>query len=652
MTGGGMLGLGLNAVSTHTVTVMSRSASSDPIVGIDLGTTNSLVAYCDERGPRILRDEHNRAMVPSLVRYQFDGALAVAVVGHEARDQASPGETVIRSVKRLMGRSVADAAADIPFLPYAVVEGPNRTARVRIAGPAGELIRTPQEVSAAVLARLKQIAERDLGRPVSKAVITVPAYFDDAQRQATRDAGRLAGLEVVRIVNEPTAASLAYGLGSRETAVRTIAVYDLGGGTFDISILRLTPAAAAGETAFFQVLSTAGDTRLGGDDADMLLVQLFAADLAGRGLPPPDDDFKRALTAEAERVKIKLSEFDRVEAAIRLPDGGEYRRIVTRAEFEALLAPLIARTMEACVRALTDAKIGTPVAPGTLDAVVLVGGSTRIPAVRAAVRSLFGVEPYTAIDPDQAVALGAAVQAGILSGTTKGALLLDVIPLSLGIETAGGAAAKIVVRNSTVPTRAKEMFSTQIDGQTSIKIHIVQGEREMVEHCRSLGTFRLRGIPAMPAGVPQIEVEFLVDASGVLHVAAHERRSGRRAQLQVVPNYGLTRDEVDRIERESFTHAREDMARHRVVDLIVNCKLDLKWIGDRMAKFGDRLEPEARARLTGMVDQLRGMVASAEADWTSVDADEFHQLKERLDRESIRLQEISIAESLRSAGGR
>ena len=621
---------------------------ANAIIGIDLGTTNSLVAWYDTGGPRVLADEQGRTMLPSVVRFGTGGP----VVGHDARTSSPEGSTTIASVKRLMGRSRADAAADLPFLGYTVVEGPNRTARVQIrAADGGTTLVTPQEVSAIILRRLKKIAEQSLGHAVAKAVITVPAYFDDAQRQATRDAGRLAGLEVIRIVNEPTAAALAYGLGTLPpgSPPKTIAVYDFGGGTFDISVLRLTPGEHAGqgtgETAFFQVLSTSGDTHLGGDDVDHLLVGIFAADLAARGEPPPDAAMRRALATEAERVKVALSDSDRVEAVLTVSTG-DYRRVITRAEFDALIEPLVARTIAACRRAISDAKIASE-SEGGFDAVVLVGGSTRIPAVRRAVAACFGIEPYTAIDPDRAVALGAAVQAGILSGAASGALLLDVIPLSLGIETAGGAVAKIVIRNSTVPTRAREMFSTQVDNQTSIKIHVVQGEREMVDNCRSLGTFDLRGIPPMPAGLPQVEVEFLVDASGVLQVSAHERRSGRRAQLQIVPNHGLTRDEVDRLERESVTHAREDMARHRVVDLVVNSRLDLKWISDRFERFGSRLDEAERLALTTLIAELRVLVDKAAADWRSIDANAMQRAKESLDRQSVRLQEISITESLR-----
>jgi molecular chaperone DnaK (HSP70) len=621
-------------MSSPSAKPASAPQTREPIVGIDLGTTNSLVAWFDASGPRVLEDAQGRSMLPSVVRFGEGDP----VVGHDAKLGSSPGSTTIASVKRLMGRSKADAAADLPFLGYTVVDGPNNTARVQTS--AGTV--TPQEVSAIILRTLKATTERALGFPIGKAVVTVPAYFDDAQRQATRDAGRLAGLDVVRIVNEPTAAALAYGLGTLPpgSPTRTVAVYDFGGGTFDVSILRLTPSEQAGETAFFQVLSTAGDTHLGGDDVDHLIVELFAKDLAARGEPSPDADRKRALQTEAERVKVALSDVDQIQASLTAASG-VYTRVVTRAELEALIAPLIDRTIASCRRALADAKVAS------VDAVVLVGGSTRIPAVRRAVAACFGIEPYTAIDPDRAVALGAAVQAGVLSGAASGALLLDVIPLSLGIETAGGAVAKIVMRNSTVPTRAREMFSTQVDNQTAIKLHIVQGEREMVENCRSLGTFHLRGLPPMPAGLPQVEVEFLVDASGVLQVSAHERRSGRRAQLQVVPNHGLTREEVDRIERESFSHAREDMKRHRVVDLIVNAKLDLRWIKDRFDKFGDRLDGADRVALETMITDLRAMVERAERDWTSVDPNAMQKLKESLDRGSMRLQEISITESLK-----
>jgi len=611
------------------------------IVGIDLGTTNSLVAICDERGPRVLG-----AIVPSVVRYADSGV----VVGQQAREAAIdfPLETV-SSAKRLMGRSLDEVGADAKYLTARVVEGDHGQARVEL--PGGRRV-TPQEVSAEILKTLRDVASDELDEPIERAVVTVPAYFDDAQRQATRDAGRLAGLDVVRIVNEPTAAALAYGLGLERDAERnlksTVAVYDLGGGTFDVSILRLTPG---DKTSFFQVVSTAGDTRLGGDDVDHMLVDLFfgemrerfGLDLASYGDLPAAT--RRALTQFAEAVKHRLSDEPEARVQIALGEDRVYDRTVTRDEFEAMIAPWVARTIDSCDRALRDAE--RTLAGDEIDAVVMVGGSTRIPLVRRRVGEKFGLEPYTALDPDRVVALGAAVQGAILSGTRKGALLLDVIPLSLGIETVGGAMAKLIMRNSAVPARAVERFSTSVDGQTSIKLHVVQGEREMVEDCRSLGEFHLSGLPPMPAGIPQLEVEFLVDANGVLEVHAHEKRSGKRAALQIVPNHGLTHDEVDRIEAESYEHARDDMTRHRVVDLVTNAKLDLKWIGERLERHRDKLEASYAQDLDAKIGALRGMVERAEADWQAVDAEAFAKAKQDLDESSVRLQEVSIAESLK-----
>lgn len=631
----------------------------EPILGIDLGTTNSLVAICDERGPRVLTPEGQRPLVPSVVRYEPDGSV---VVGEAARAEAiEHPRTTIASVKRLMGRSLADAAGDARYLSYDLVEGPHHTARVALpTAEGGVRIVSPQEVSAEILRALRARAEAVLGRAVRRAVVTVPAYFDDAQRQATRDAGRLAGLEVVRIVNEPTAAALAYGIGLERAAdrnvARHVAVYDLGGGTFDISILRLTPGAddAGDQPDFFQVLSTAGDTRLGGDDVDHMLIALFTREIRGvLGLPdaegaelstfPPAT--RRALKQFAEQVKHRLSDEPAASVRIDLGDGRVYERTVGREEFEGMIAPWAQKTLDACRRAMRDAKRALAGAP--IDAVVLVGGSTRVPMVRRVVGEFFGLEPYTALDPDQVVALGAAVQAGILSGAATGSLLLDVIPLSLGIETAGGAVAKLIVRNTPVPARATEMFSTQVDGQTAIKLHVLQGEREMAEDCRSLGVFELRGLPPMPAGLPQIEVEFLVDANGVLEVRAHERRSGKRAQLQIVPNHGLSRDEVDRMEAESYAHAREDMTRHRIVDLIANGTLDLKWIGERLERHAGALEPAYRDDLRARVERLRALIERAREDWRAVDADELYRAKQGLDEASVRLQEVAIAASLR-----
>ncbi len=639
---------------------MNAPQEKGPIVGIDLGTTNSLVAVFEHGAPRVL-EARGVSILPSVVRYEQDPAAPGGVrpvVGEDAKARAVefPART-ISSAKRLMGRSIDDVRADLPYLGYEVVRGEYGQARARVTledGSSREV--TPQEVSATILRELRGLAESALGRDVGRAVVTVPAYFDDSQRQATRDAGRLAGLEVVRIVNEPTAAALAYGIGTRADAREgeTIAVYDLGGGTFDVSVLRLTPSEGEGGTSFFQVLSTSGDTRLGGDDVDHLLVSLFAREIRGlmgddgagefdlSSFPPAT---RRALKAFGESVKCRLSEDESASVRIQINEGLVYERVVTRDEFESMITPWVERTLGACGRAMRDAR--EHLGDGGVDAVILVGGSTRVPLVRQRVGEFFGIEPYTALDPDRVVALGAAVQAGILSGEATGSLLLDVIPLSLGVETAGGAVAKLIVRNSTAPARATEMFSTGVDGQTSIKINVLQGEREMVEDCRSLGVFELSGIPPMPAGIPQLEVEFLVDANGVLRVRAHERRSGKRAGLQVVPNHGLTRDEVERIERESYAHAREDMTRHRIADLITNSSLDLKWIGERLDRFGDKLDRASRDDLQKRIKSVGEMVGRARTDWRSVEPNALHAAKEALDRASVRLQEISISESLR-----
>jgi len=633
----------------------SPEPNSDPIIGIDLGTTNSLVAIADSSGPRVLAPAGGSPLVPSVVRYERTESGRRAVVGGDARDRAIEfPHTTIASAKRLMGRSAADCAADAPYLGFEIVEGANNTARVLLPldGPASppEII-SPQEIAAAILGELRARAEAALGREVSKAVVTVPAYFDDAQRQATRDAGRIAGLEVVRIVNEPTAAALAYGIGTdrdaaRNAGVRHVVVYDLGGGTFDVSVLRITPGAQDGP-AFYQVLSTAGDTRLGGDDIDYAIVRTL---LDGIGVAPGDEqtlpaESRRAIAAFAREIKHRLS--SELAASVRIELGNEdtLERTITREELEAMMRPLVDRTIAACERALRDA--ADALDGSAVDAVVMVGGSTRIPCVRTAVGELFGIEPYTALDPDTVVALGAAVQGSILSGEQRGSLLLDVIPLSLGIETQGGAAAKLIMRNSPVPARATEQFSTSVDGQISIKLNVLQGEREMAGDCRSLGEFHLTGLPPMPAGIPQVVVEFLIDANGVLRVSAFEKRSGKRAGLQIVPNHGLTAEEVDRLEEEALAHARDDMTRHRIADLIVNTRLDLKWIGERFAKYAERMEATDRELLAGHIARAAALVEKAESDWKAVPADDLYAAKESLDRASMPLQEIGISASLR-----
>jgi molecular chaperone DnaK (HSP70) len=612
-----------------------QSVAHDPIVGIDLGTTNSLVAYCSDAGPRVLGGAAEGRIVPSVVRYAADGTVVVGEVARRGR--AEHAARTVTSSKRLMGRSARETAAFAAGGSAALVEGPRGLAALQV----GDRVVLPQEVAAEILRELRRVAEADLGTAVRRAVITVPAYFDDAQRQATRDAARLAGLDAVRIVNEPTAASLAYGLGQSQRGER-LAVYDLGGGTFDVTVLDIVPGAEAGSGAdCFQVLSTAGDTALGGDDIDRAIAAHW---MERDGFAA--DGLERALVVEAaERAKVLLGDAGAVSVDVALAAGSRACSL-TREELDRIAEPFVARTLAACTRALRDAQA----TPAEIDRVVLVGGSTRLAAVRAAVARHFGREPYLALDPDRVVALGASVQAAIVAGGRRDLLLLDVIPLSLGIETVGGAVAKLVMRNSPIPAKAHEHFSTSKDGQTSVRIHVVQGERELAEHCRSLGTFDLRGIPPMPAGIPQIDVSFLVDQNGVLSVKALEKRSGCEASIQVVPSYGLTSEEVERIERESVEHARADMTLHRVIDLRVHSELDLKWIGEALARVRPRLEAGYVAELEAAMAGARAFCERAVNDPRSVDADAFHRAKQALDVLSMKVHETSITETLRGTG--
>jgi Fe-S protein assembly chaperone HscA len=531
------------------------------VVGIDLGTTNSLVAFMEGATPVVIPGEDGERLVPSVVAWTDDGV----VVGNAARGTLmADSASAVYSAKRLMGRDIEDVQGELKLFPFKLAEGlkPGEVLKVSVGG----LMLTPPEISAYVLQQLKKNAERFFGGPVTKAVITVPAYFNDAQRQATKDAGRIAGLEVLRLVNEPTAAALAYGLDKNKDGL--IAVYDFGGGTFDVSILKL-------HEGIFEVVATGGDTHLGGDDIDNLMIAIALDDIAGdlgvdvRG----NGETVQAIRKSVIEAKIRLSTEDTATLDVMLPiiNGSvRYQRKITREQFEGLVAGVIARTAGPCKQALKDAGLST----AQIDEVVLVGGSTRIPAVRTLVGELFemkprGKKPHTELNPDEVVALGAAVQAQILAGgsaATEDLLLLDVTPLSLGIEALGGVVAKIIQRNSTIPASATEHFTTGVDGQTNVAIHVVQGERELAKDCRSLARFDLKGIPPMVAGLPRIEVKFLIDANGILHVSAREQRSGKEAEVEVKPTYGLTDEQVETMILDSFDNAETDIQERQTIE--------------------------------------------------------------------------------------
>jgi len=522
------------------------AARKSPVVGIDLGTTNSLVAFMDISAPQVIPGEDGEKLVPSVVSLMESGEI---LVGNPARRALlTHPERTVYSVKRLMGRGVADIAGELKLFPFRVSEGSESVIRLEV----GERTFTPPEISAFVLRQVKQNAEAFLGREVTKAVITVPAYFNDAQRQATKDAGRIAGLEVLRLVNEPTAAALAYGLDKRQDGI--VAVYDLGGGTFDISILRL-------HEGIFEVLATNGDTHLGGDDIDNLLLRIALEDIAsewGQDISA-DHQAVQLLRRAVIDTKHRLSQVP--SARIDLEYGGrKYQREISRELFEKLITPVVDRTLGPCRSCLQDSGLSVE----QIDEVVLVGGSTRIPLVRAAVENLFRARPHTELNPDEVVALGAAVQAAILSGDVADKLLLDVTPLSLGIETMGGLVAKLIHRNSTIPASATESFTTAVDGQTNVLIHVLQGERELVKDCRSLARFDLKGIDPVPAGMARVEVRFLIDANGILNVTARDARTGKEQSVEVKPSYGLTDEQVEGMILESVEKAEEDFTERQV----------------------------------------------------------------------------------------
>jgi molecular chaperone DnaK len=589
------------------------------IVGIDLGTTNSLVAYADPQTgqPKCIQGPYGSTLCPSVVSIDADGSV---VVGEPARRRLlTQPERTIYSVKRLMGRGPADIQDELRLFPFRIDPSSKNVIRVKL----GEKIFTPPEISAFILRGLKNWAEAHFGETVDRAVITVPAYFNDAQRQATKDAGKIAGLEVLRLVNEPTAAALAYGFHEKQRG--KVAVYDLGGGTFDISVLKLISTT---DGDIFQVLSTNGDTHLGGDDIDNLL-QAFVHELILQHDEidfSPHGELAQELRKALIDVKHRLSEAEAATLRFALPNGSVFTHEFTRGAFEALIHPVVDRTMGPVKQALADAQLK----PADMDEIVLVGGATRTPLIRRTVQEFFGHKPHIELNPDEVVALGAAVQANILDRGVKTMLLLDVTPLSLGIETYGGAVAKIIPRNSTIPASAQELYTTGVDNQTGIDIHVLQGERELAKDCRSLARFTLR-VPPAPAGLPRIEVKFLIDANGILQVGAKDLRNGEQHFIEVQPSYGISDSEIERMLEESIEYAEQDFAECQLIEARTESESILAATAKALANPQSvGLSAEERAKIEASVAALRESVAGSDYKLIRKRIDELNHATEHL----------------------
>jgi molecular chaperone DnaK len=580
------------------------------IVGIDLGTTNSLVAYVDPQTsrPKCIPGPYGETLCPSVVSLDPDGGI---IVGEPARRRllTQPDRTIY-SVKRLMGRGVADIQNELKLFPFRVDKSSKNAIRVML----GDRVFTPPEISAFILRELKNWAEAFFGDTVDRAVITVPAYFNDAQRQATKDAGKIAGLEVLRLVNEPTAAALAYGLHEKQRG--RVAVYDLGGGTFDISVLKLISTA---DGDIYQVLSTNGDTHLGGDDIDNLLQALVHEEILQQHRVDfsPHAELAQELRKALIAVKHQLSESESATLRFSLPNGAVFVQEFSRGSFEALIRTIVDRTMGPVKQALADAQL----LPSEIEEVVLVGGATRTPLIRRTVQEYFDRKPHTDLNPDEVVALGAAAQANILDSGVKNMLLLDVTPLSLGIETYGGAVAKVIPRNSTIPASAQEMYTTGVDNQTGIDIHVLQGERELAKDCRSLARFVLK-VPPVPAGLPRIEVKFLIDANGILQVAAKDTRTGEQHSIEVQPSYGISDTEIERMLEESIEYAEQDFAERQVIEARTESEVILNATQKALSS----------PQVTGLSEEERAAVEqSVSALKESVEGTNYKLIRKRID---------------------